>query len=400
MISFDNTEIAFRSKNKQDLQRAYLLFKIIGAPAIVKLGKLLTPLALQIHLPIKGLIKKTIFKQFCGGESIQECDHTIEQLAAFGIGTILDYSVEGKTQEDDFEKTTQIIIETIEKSATDKHIPFAVFKITGIAQHHLLELVSSQLRATRKGENFREFTPSEKAGISAIMERIDRICAAAARHQTRLFIDAEETWIQTAIDQWTFDMMCKYNQTHCIVYNTVQMYRHDRLAYLHAEYERAKNAGIKYGVKLVRGAYMEKERKRAEVNTYPSPINKTKEETDRIYNKAITICIENIDSVNVCLGTHNETSCLHMVHLMEQKGIKNNDKRIYFAQLYGMSNHISYNLSAEGYNVAKYVPYGEVEKLVPYLIRRAKENTSIAGQTGREVRLILAERRRRSSVKK
>ena len=399
MISFDNTEIAFRSKNKQDLQRAYLLFKIIGAPAIVKLGKLLTPLALQIHLPIKGLIKKTIFKQFCGGESIQECDHAIEQLAAFGIGTILDYSVEGKTHEDDFEKTTQIIIETIEKSATDKHIPFAVFKITGIAQHHLLELVSSQLRATRKGENFREFTPSEKAGISAIMERIDRICAAAARHQTRLFIDAEETWIQTAIDQWTFDMMCKYNQTHCIVYNTVQMYRHDRLAYLHAEYERAKNAGIKYGVKLVRGAYMEKERARAQAMGYPSPIQPDKASTDKDYDAALDFLVANRAVFSVCAGTHNENSSMYLATLLHKEQVAPNDPKFYFAQLLGMSDHISYNLSDAGYQVAKYVPFGPVHEVLPYLLRRADENTSVAGQTSRELGLIIKERARRKQLK-
>ena len=398
MISFDNTEIAFRSKNKQDLQRAYLLFKIIGAPAIVKLGKLLTPLALQIHLPIKGLIKKTIFKQFCGGESIQECDHTIEQLAAFGIGTILDYSVEGKTQEDDFEKTTQIIIETIEKSATDKHIPFAVFKITGIAQHHLLELVSSQLRATRKGENFREFTPDERAGISAIMERIDRICAAAARHQTRLFIDAEETWIQTAIDQWTFDMMCKYNQTHCIVYNTVQMYRHDRLAYLHAEYERAKNAGIKYGVKLVRGAYMEKERARAQAMGYPSPIQPDKASTDKDYDAALDFLVANRAVFSVCAGTHNENSSMYLATLLHKEQVAPNDPKFYFAQLLGMSDHISYNLSDAGYQVAKYVPFGPVHEVLPYLLRRADENTSVAGQTSRELGLIIKERARRKQL--
>lgn len=398
MISFDNTEIAFRSKNKQDLQRAYWLFKIIGAPSIVKIGKLLTPLALRLKLPIKGVIKKTIFKQFCGGESIQECDHTIEQLAAFGIGTILDYSVEGKTQEDDFEKTTQIIIETIEKSATDKHIPFAVFKITGIAQHHLLELVSSQLRATRKGENFREFTPSERAGISAIMERIDRICAAAARHQTRLFIDAEETWIQTAIDQWTFDMMCKYNQTHCIVYNTVQMYRHDRLAYLRTELERAKNAGIKYGVKLVRGAYMEKERARAQAMGYPSPIQPDKASTDKDYDAALDFLVANRAVFSVCAGTHNENSSMYLATLLHQEQVAPNDPKFYFAQLLGMSDHISYNLSDAGYQVAKYVPFGPVQEVLPYLLRRADENTSVAGQTSRELGLIMKERARRKQL--
>lgn len=395
MISFDNTEIAFRSKNKQDLQRAYLLFKIIGAPVIVKIGKALTPLALKFHLPIKGLIKKTIFKQFCGGETIEECDPTITRLHAYGIGTILDYSVEGKTQEADFEQTTQIIIQTIEKSATDKAIPFAVFKVTGIAQHHLIELESSRIRAMRKGVEFRELSNHEKNGIAAIIERIDRICATAAKHQTRLFIDAEETWIQTAIDQWTFDMMLKYNQEVCIVYNTVQIYRHDRLAFLHSEFERAKTANIHYGVKLVRGAYMEKERARALSLGYPSPIQPDKASTDKDYDLALAFLVENKAIFSVCAGTHNEKSSLLLTELLQNQNINPGSPQFYFAQLLGMSDHISYNLSDAGYQVAKYVPFGPVHEVLPYLLRRADENTSVAGQTSRELGLIIKERARR-----
>ena len=398
MISFDNTEIAFRSKNKQDLRRAYLLFKIIGAPSIVKIGKILTPIALKLHLPIKGAIKKTIFKQFCGGETIQECDNTIQKLAEFGIGTILDYSVEGKTEETDFEQTTQIIIQTIEKSATDKRIPFAVFKVTGIAQHHLIELASSRLRAQRKGDNFQELSANEQKGLAAILDRIDRICAAAAKHQTRLFIDAEETWIQTAIDQWTFEMMCKYNKEACIVYNTVQMYRHDRLAYLQNELERAQQAGIKYGVKLVRGAYMEKERARALSMGYPSPIQPDKASTDKDYDAALAFLVENAAVFSVCAGTHNENSSLLLTELLQKAHIAPSEKQFYFAQLLGMSDHISYNLSDAGYQVAKYVPFGPVHEVLPYLLRRADENTSVAGQTSRELGLLIKERARRKKA--
>ena len=397
MISFDNTEIAFRSKNKQDLQRAYLLFKIIGAPTIVKLGKILTPIALQLRLPIKGLIKKTIFKQFCGGETINDCDPAITSLHAFGIGTILDYSVEGKTKEEDFEHTTQIIIQTIEKSATDKRIPFAVFKVTGIGQHHLIELVCEQIRATRKEEVFRPFTTQENEQIQAIIDRIDRICAAAAKHQTRLFIDAEETWIQTAIDQWTFDMMCKYNKEACIVYNTVQMYRHDRLAYLHSELDRAKAAGIQYGVKLVRGAYMEKERARAQAMGYPSPIQPDKASTDKDYDAALDFLVANKAVFSICAGTHNENSSMYLATLLHKEQVVANDPQFYFAQLLGMSDHISYNLSDAGYRVAKYVPFGPVEEVLPYLLRRADENTSVAGQTSRELGLIIKEKTRRKA---
>lgn len=398
MISFDNTEIAFRSKNKQDLRRAYLLFKIIGAPSIVKIGKILTPIALKLHLPIKGAIKKTIFKQFCGGETIQECDNTIQNLAEFGIGTILDYSVEGKTEETDFEQTTQIIIQTIEKSATDKRIPFAVFKVTGIAQHHLLELASSRLRAQRKGENLQELSVNEQNGLAAILNRIDRICATAAKHQTRLFIDAEETWIQTAIDQWTFEMMCKYNKEACIVYNTVQMYRHDRLAYLQNELERAQQAGIKYGVKLVRGAYMEKERARALSMGYPSPIQPDKASTDKDYDAALAFLVDNAAVFSVCAGTHNENSSLLLTELLQKAHIAPSEKQFYFAQLLGMSDHISYNLSDAGYQVAKYVPFGPVHEVLPYLLRRADENTSVAGQTSRELGLLIKERARRKKA--
>jgi proline dehydrogenase len=397
MISFDNTEIAFRSKNKQDLQRAYLLFKIIGAPSIVKIGKVLTPLALQMRLPIKGLIKSTIFKQFCGGETINECDPAISSLHAFGIGTILDYSVEGKTKEEDFEQTTQIIIQTIEKSATDKRIPFAVFKVTGIGQHHLLELVSEQIRAARKEVVFRPLTNQENEQIQAIIDRIDRICAAAAKHQTRLFIDAEETWIQTAIDQWTFDMMCKYNKNACIVYNTIQMYRHDRLAYLKSELERAKEAEIQYGVKLVRGAYMEKERARALSMGYPSPIQPDKASTDKDYDAALDFLVANKDVFSICAGTHNENSSMYLATLLHQEQVDPKDPKFYFAQLLGMSDHISYNLSDAGYQVAKYVPFGPVNEVLPYLLRRADENTSVAGQTSRELGLIIKEKARRKA---
>jgi proline dehydrogenase len=395
MLDFTNTEVAFKSKSDRDLKRANLLFKVIASPNVVSFGKWATNLALALRLPISGLIKATIFKQFCGGETINDCDPAITSLHAFGIGTILDYSVEGKTKEEDFEHTTQIIIQTIEKSATDKRIPFAVFKVTGIGQHHLLELVSEQIRATRNGVVFRTFTTQENEQIQAIIDRIDRICAAAAKHQTRLFIDAEETWIQTAIDQWTFDMMCKYNSSHCIIYNTIQMYRHDRLAYLKVECARAKNAGIQYGVKLVRGAYMEKERARAQAMGYFPPIQPDKASTDKDYDAALDFLVANKAVFSVCAGTHNENSSIYLATLLHKEQIAPNDPKFYFAQLLGMSDHISYNLSDAGYQVAKYVPFGPVEEVLPYLLRRADENTSVAGQTSRELGLIIKEKTRR-----
>ncbi|MEN9743212.1 MAG: hypothetical protein RLZZ65_1017 [Bacteroidota bacterium] len=395
MISFDNTEIAFRSKNKKDLQRAYLLFKIIGWPSMVKLAKVLTPVALKMNLPIEGLIKKTIFKQFCGGESISDCQTAIKDLGKYKIGTILDYSVEGKTEDEDFEATADIIIKTIIRATQDGNIPFAVFKMTGIARHDLIELASERIRAQRKGQELAPLTPTQEQEFAAIHQRLDRICKAAHDNDVSLFIDAEETWIQTAIDHWTFEMMLKYNKVSDIVFNTVQMYRHDRLEFLKAELQKAKAADITYGVKLVRGAYMEKERERAQQLGYPSPIQPDKAATDRDYNAALRLIIENHDIFTVCAGTHNEESALFLTQLMQEAQIENGSTRFYFAQLLGMSDHISYNLANEGYMVAKYVPFGPVKEVLPYLLRRADENTSVAGQTSRELGLLIKEKARR-----
>ena len=386
MISFDNTEIAFQSKSNSDLNRAYWLFKLIGNPTMVKVGKWSTNTALNIGLPINGLIKKTIFKQFCGGETIQECAKTIANLGKFGIGTILDYSIEGKTKEEDFDATVDEIIATIHAAKNDPTIPFAVFKVTGIGRFDSLE---------KANNGTTQLTENDRLAFQLIVSRVDKICLAAFENGVPLFIDAEETWIQDAIDTIVRDMMRKYNKETAIVYNTLQMYRHDRLAFLHAEIEIARAEGFHYGVKLVRGAYMEKERLRAAEKGYPSPIQPDKITCDNDFNQALELVVKNIDSMALCSGSHNEKSALILTDLMTKKQIKKSDKRIYVAQLLGMSDHISYNLAYEGYNVAKYVPYGPVKEVMPYLLRRADENTSVAGQTGRELSLIMTERKRR-----
>jgi proline dehydrogenase len=386
MISFDNTEIAFKSKNNKDLKRAYWLFKIVGSPAMVKFGKWATNLALKLRFPIQGMIKKTIFKQFCGGESIEDCDATIQQLASFGIGTILDYSVEGKTSAEDFEETTQEIIKTIHRASKSKTIPFAVFKVTGIARFSILE---------KANDSNAELSAAEKQEFQEVFLRVNRICEEAFKHQVPVFIDAEETWIQDTIDRLCVSMMTRYNKEKAFVFNTLQMYRHDRIAYLKKSIEEARIGNYKYGIKLVRGAYMEKERERALKMNYPSPIQKDKESSDRDYNLALEIILENLDILALCAGTHNEESSALLTQKMKAKNLDANDSRIYFAQLLGMSDHISYNLSDASYNVAKYVPYGPIREVMPYLLRRADENTSVAGQTGRELSLILKERARR-----
>jgi proline dehydrogenase len=386
MISFDNTEIAFQSKSNSDLNRAYWLFKLIGNPTMVKVGKWSTNTALNIGLPINGLIKKTIFKQFCGGETIQECGKTIANLGKFGIGTILDYSIEGKTKEEDFDATVDEIIATIHAAKNDPTIPFAVFKVTGIGRFDSLE---------KANNGTSQLTENDRLAFQLIVSRVDKICLAAFENGVPLFIDAEETWIQDAIDTIVRDMMRKYNKEKAIVYNTLQMYRHDRLSFLHAEIELARAEGFHYGVKLVRGAYMEKERLRAAEKGYPSPIQPDKITCDNDFNHALELVVKNIDIMALCSGSHNEKSALILTDLMTKKQIEKSDKRIYVAQLLGMSDHISYNLAYAGYNVAKYVPYGPVKEVMPYLLRRADENTSVAGQTGRELSLIMTERKRR-----
>lgn len=387
MISFDNTENAFKAKTNSELSRSYWLFKLISNPLLVKAGAGLGPLAL--NLGFKPLLKSTIFKQFVGGENIQDCSETVAQLGKYNIGTILDYSVEGKESEQDFDNCVKETIETIHKAKNDKNIPFCVFKVTGLARFALLQKVTAN----------QTLTEAEAAEWQRVQNRVNTICKTAYQNNQRIFIDAEESWIQQAIDDLANTNMAAYNKNKVIVYNTFQLYRSDRLTYLRESIQQGKTNGYHIGAKLVRGAYMEKERKRAQEMNYPSPIQPDKESCDRDYNEAIKLCVENIDVMGLCAGSHNEDSSLYLVKLMKEKNILPADERIYFSQLLGMSDHISYNLSISGYNVAKYVPYGPIKDVMPYLIRRAQENTSVKGQTGRELNLIMKEKARRAVLK-
>ncbi|HLV41392.1 MAG TPA: proline dehydrogenase family protein [Brumimicrobium sp.] len=389
MISFDNTEIAFKYKSDKDLKRAYTMFKLVGKSWLVQFGKKMLPIAFKLRLPVIGLIKKTIFKQFCGGETIDDCDTTIQTLYDNNVGTILDYSVEGKTDEQDFDFTRDEIIATIEKAKGNKAIPFAVFKPSGLARHALLEKLND-INA--------EPTVLERAEFTRVVDRINDICEHAHKSDVPLFIDAEESWMQDTLDRVVEAMMAKYNKEKCIVFNTFQMYRHDRLAYIQKSIVKAKREGYKFGAKLVRGAYMEKERERAAEMGYPSPIQPDKNSCDMDFNAGIKLMVEEIEHCSLCCGTHNEDSSHLLIDLMEEHKISKEDKRIYFAQLLGMSDHISFNLAFHGYQVAKYVPYGPVKEVMPYLLRRADENTSVAGQTGRELDLISREWNRRKGT--
>jgi proline dehydrogenase len=385
MLSFDNTQIAFSGKTNSDLNRSYWLFKMVSNSGFVNIGKSLTTFAIKAHLPIKGMIKATIFKQFCGGETIQECDKAIKELGKFHIGTILDYSVEGKESEKDFDACTAETIATVNKAKNDNHIPFCVFKVTGLARFDLLEKVTAN----------ETLSTEEKNEFERIQNRVNAICKAAHDAGVPIFIDAEESWIQLAIDNLANQMMVLYNIEKPIVYNTFQLYRKDRLAYLKHSFELAQTRNYFLGAKLVRGAYMEKERKRATEKNYPSPIQDSKENTDKDYDAALLFCAENVSKIAICAGTHNEDSSMKLANMMKEKNIQASNQHIYFSQLLGMSDHISFNLANAGYNVAKYVPYGPVNEVLPYLIRRAQENTSVKGQTGRELSLIIKEKKRR-----
>lgn len=388
-LSFNNTEIAFRAKSNSELKKSYLLFKAIGYNWLVKAGPPLVNTAFAVGLPIKGLIRQTVFKQFCGGESMEDCDNTIDQLHSFGVGTILDYSVEGEEKEESFNATEQETLATIAKAVNNPKIPFCVFKVTGVGRFDLLAKVNEKA----------SLTAQEEAEFGRVKNRIYNICKTAYDHNVRIFIDAEETWIQDTIDTLAHEMMLEFNKTRCIVYNTIQLYRHDRLSFLKSSYADAEKRNYLLGVKLVRGAYMEKERKRAAEMNYPSPIQPDKESSDRDYNEALRFCVSYIDRIHICAGTHNEDSSFLLTELMAQKGLPNHDERIYFSQLFGMSDHISFNLSNAGYRVAKYLPYGPVKAVMPYLFRRAAENTSVKGQAGRELSLISSEVQRRRMKK-
>lgn len=386
MVSFENTEIAFQYKSDADLKKAYRMFRLVGLSWLVRLGKKIVPVAFSLKLPIKGIIRATIFKQFCGGEYIDDCDNAIAILSKHNVGTILDYSVEGKFEVEDFDATCDEIVATLKKSENNPAIPFAVFKVTGISRHGLLEKLNDE-------EN--ELTEAEKKEFTAVFQRVDKICFHAHKYGTPVFIDAEESWIQNTIDRLTNAMIQKYNKERVAVFNTFQMYRHDRFAYLKECYEDAVKNGYKLGVKLVRGAYMEKERERAAELNYVSPIQPDKVSCDTDYNAALTYMMERLDVFTICCGTHNEDSSLLLTQLMKEKGLEKNDPRVYYSQLLGMSDHISFNLAHHKYNVAKYVPYGPIKEVLPYLLRRADENTSVAGQTGRELTLISKEIKRR-----
>ena len=384
-LDFQDTATAFADKSNSQLKEKYRIFKLLNSPFLNSIGSTCAKFALSLGLPVEGLIKATIFEQFCGGETIEECEKTIDILGEAHIGAILDYSVEGKSTDGDFDRTKDEIIRTIQRAKDDPNIPFTVFKVTGIAPLGTLE------RLSRK----RKLDAKSQAKCERIHNRVNEICDFAYSVGQPVFIDAEESWIQDAIDRLAVEMMEKYNREQPIVFNTLQLYRTDRLQYLKDARRQAKLDGYVLGVKLVRGAYMEKERDHATENGYESPIHNNKAATDADYNGAIEYCMRHFKEIAFVAATHNEISTQRLAALMHELGISPNHPNIFYSQLYGMGDNISYVLASNGYNVSKYVPYGPVADAVPYLIRRAHENSAAAGQVSRELEMIGKELKRR-----
>ena len=382
---FNDTKVAFSLKSDTELDRAYFLFKLIDNQPLVRIGTAVTNFAIKAHLPVEGLIRATVFDHFCGGVTEDDCLSVVDKMFVKGVSSVLDYSVEGKEEEEQFDAALNMTLKTIEFAKERKAIPFAVFKPTGFGRIDLYEKVGTK----------EALTPSEQTEWNKVIARFELVCSEAHKKNVALLIDAEESWMQDAADDLVTEMMRKYNKEKAIVFNTLQMYRWDRLDYLKKLHEKAKAEGFYIGMKLVRGAYMEKENERAQEKGYLSPICVSKDATDENYDASVNYMVEHLDTMSVFAGTHNELSSYNLMQLMQQKGIAKNDDRIWFGQLYGMSDNISYNLAAHGFNVAKYLPFGPVRDVMPYLIRRAEENTSVAGQTSRELKLIKAERNRR-----
>jgi proline dehydrogenase len=389
-LSFQDTSVAFSSKTDRELEKMHFLFSTMNWKYPVKIGTFFIKTALKLKFPVHYLVKNSLFKQFCGGETIEECKNTTRELIKFNIHTILDYCIEGKNEDESFENSTRQILETINIASVSPSVAFGVFKISAIGSSEVLEKI-------QKGE---KLTDKELLDFDKLKERAELICRRAWEKRVKVLIDAEESWIQDITDVIAFELMKKYNKETAIVFNTFQMYREDMMYNLEKALELANDDKFFLGVKLVRGAYLKKEMLRAEEMGYKSPLFSSKEETDQAYDGALLFCIQHLDKISLCAGTHNEKSNYYLTSLMLKYKITNDDSRIYFSQLYGMSDHISYNLSACGYNVAKYLPFGPVDAVLPYLFRRAEENQSVLGQTSRELALVKKEISRRKSLKK
>lgn len=402
VISFDNTQFAFEYKSDKQLRKARFLFSCMGIPWLVKVGTRVAPWAVKVGLPVKGLIRNTIFAQFVGGETLEQTTTVAKKLEEYQVQVILDYGVEGGDDgEQGFDHSTEEFIRVIDYAATQRNIPFMSIKVTGLARFTLLEKMDDMMEKgsgtlmKRYLKAIDDLPMEEREEWHRVRHRMMRICETAAKKNVGVLIDAEETWIQDPVDALTILMMDTFNKQRCVIYNTIQHYRHDRLKFLKDSYEAAQERKFILGAKLVRGAYMEKERKRAEEKGYPSPIQPDKVATDRDYDEGVIFCIEHLDRIALIVASHNEQSNLLATQLLQKKKLALNHPHVHFSQLYGMSDNITFNLAHAGCSVSKYLPFGPINDVIPYLMRRAQENTSVKGQTGRELALIKKELERR-----
>ncbi|MCW3116818.1 MAG: proline dehydrogenase [Chitinophagaceae bacterium] len=400
-ISFDNTEFAFQYKSEKELRKADFLFSSMSHPWLVTLGTSITPWAIRAGLPINRIIRDTIFAQFVGGETLEETAMVAKKLEKYHVDVILDYGVEGKEGEINFDNACNEFIRVINYASSQRNIPFMSIKVTGFARFALLEKLDGMMSAGKSTlmkrylQAIDSLAAEEKEEWHRVRHRMMRICETAAEKKVGVLVDAEETWIQDPVDALTILMMDTFNKGRLVVYNTIQLYRHDRLKFLTDSHEAAAERNFILGAKCVRGAYMEKERRRAEEKNYKSPIQPDKESTDRDYNAAIEFCLANIERVGLIVASHNEHSNLYATELMQKSNLPLNHPHIHFSQLYGMSDNITFNLAHAGCCVSKYLPFGPIKEVIPYLMRRAQENTSVKGQTGRELGLIKKELQRR-----
>jgi proline dehydrogenase len=400
-VSFENTENTFAYKSDKELRKARFLFKSMGYQSLVNLGVRFTPWAIRSGLPVKGLIRNTIFKQFVGGETLEETANVANKLQHYDVQVILDYGVEGKEGEESFDHGCDEFIRVIRYTAGKHSFPFMSIKVTGIARFSLLEKLDTAAtgKSGYQGKVHTEvLDEKEKEEWKRVEQRILRICEAAAQAGTAVLVDAEETWIQDPVDALTMQMMERFNKQKVVVFNTIQLYRHDRLPFLKESFQQAQQKNFILGAKLVRGAYMEKERNRAAERGYPSPIQPSKEATDKDYNAALEFCIDHLDRISLIVASHNEYSNLYTTQLLDKKALSHNHPHVHFSQLYGMSDHITFNLAKAGFSVSKYLPFGPIKDVIPYLMRRAQENSSVSGQTGRELGLIKKEIKRRKAL--
>ncbi len=403
-ISFENTAIAFAHKNNGELKKAHFLFSSMGKPWLVNLGLKITPVAIKLHLPFtKTVIRKTIFQQFVGGETLEETAKVADKLEEYNVKVILDYGVEGKDGEENFDHARDEFIKVINYAATQANIPFISIKVTGFARFALLEKIDAVMNTAsgtlmkRYLNTIENLAAAEREEWHRVRLRMLHVCEEACKKNIGVLIDAEETWIQDPVDAVTILMMDTFNKNRAVVFNTLQLYRHDRLQFLKDSYTAARERNFILGAKLVRGAYMDKERARAAAMNYSSPIQPNKDACDNDYNEAVAFCIDHLDKIFVIVASHNEHSNLYTTQLLDKKELPHNHPHVHFSQLYGMSDNITFNLAKSGCSVSKYLPFGPIKDVIPYLMRRAQENSSVAGQTGRELNLITKEIERRSN---